>query len=47
MALDSIRSIWLGLPADADAWATAIWALAIIALLAPPIAAGYWRSAER
>ena len=47
MALDAIRSLWLDLPAGADAWATVIWALAIVALLAPPVAAGYWRSAER
>jgi hypothetical protein len=47
VALDAIRSLWLGLPADADAWAIVTWALAIVALLAPPVAAGYWRSAGR
>ena len=47
VALDAIRSLWLGAPAGADTWATVIWALVIVALLAPPVAAGYWRSAGR
>jgi hypothetical protein len=47
VALDAIRSLWLGAPAGEDAWATAVWSLALVALFAPPLAAGYWRSAGR
>jgi hypothetical protein len=47
VAVDAIRSLWLGAFAGEDAWATVIWALAIVALLAPPVAAGYARRADR
>jgi hypothetical protein len=47
VALDALRSLWLGAPAGEDSWATVIWALGIVALLAPPVAAGYWCSTGR
>jgi hypothetical protein len=47
VVLDAIRSIWLGTPFGGDAAATLIWSLALVALLAPPLLAGYWRSAGR
>ena len=47
MTLDAIRSLWLGTPVGDDPWTTVVWSLAIVALLGPPVAAGYWRHAER
>jgi hypothetical protein len=47
MALDAMRSLWLGAPVGDESWATLVWSLGIVAALAPAALAGYWRGAER
>ena len=45
VALDAMRSLWLGASVGDDAWATLVWSAGIVAALAPAALIGYWRAA--
>jgi ABC-2 type transport system permease protein/oleandomycin transport system permease protein len=45
--VDTMRSLWLGAPADHSAWLAVGWCLVIVAVFAPLAVAKYRRSASR
>ena len=47
VVLDAMRSVWLGAPVGDESWGILVWSLGIVAALAPPALAGYWRGAAR